>query len=110
MYLNWPTMVSLGLSAVMAEIRGPTEVTEALTRSTCIAGSLFVLSTFRICPKATVSLTLGLHTCPNESEGIGCQLAAGAGDGAAAQQDQNSGICRIYAVPLEPGVLQSLKA
>lgn len=60
--------------------------------------------------KCTVLPTLCLHTCPNECKGIGGQLAAGAGDGTASQQNQDARVCGIDTEPLEPGILQSLTA
>ena len=104
MYLNWPAIVNLGLPSVVAARREATEVTVVLRRNQSIA-----VHAQYVCNKSEQA-TLRLHACADESERIGCQLTTSAGDGATAHQDQNSWICCIYTVPLEPGVLQSLPA
>ena len=55
------------------------------------------------------SLTLGLHTCSNESQGVGGQLSTGTRHSTTAQQYQHPRVGRALTVPLEPGILQSLR-
>ncbi len=58
--------------------------------------------------KCQTEFTLCLHPCAYECERIAGQLAAGARDGPAAHQHQNSRVSWVFGVVRQPGVLQAL--
>lgn len=51
---------------------------------------------------------MGLHTGPNQGQGVTGYLATGTGDGAAGQEHEDAWVCRVVAILLEPLVLQGL--
>lgn len=61
-----------------------------------------------LAPSSHPGLTLGLHTGPDQGQGVTGYLATGAGDGAAGQEHEDARVSRVMAVLLEPLVLQGL--
>lgn len=51
---------------------------------------------------------MGLHTGPDQGQGITGYLATGAGDGATGQEHEDAWVSRVVAILLEPPVLQGL--
>lgn len=49
-------------------------------------------------------LTLGLHTCPHESQWVTGKLSTGTGDGATSQQNKDSRVSAVDSVALQPGI------
>lgn len=58
--------------------------------------------------RAVLLSTLRLHPGADQSQRVAGQLAARAGDGAAAEQHQDAGVGRVFAVAGQPQVLQAL--
>lgn len=51
---------------------------------------------------------MGLHTGPDQSQGVTGYLATGAGDGATGQEHEDAWVSGVMAILLEPPVLQGL--
>lgn len=59
-------------------------------------------------PSSHLGLTLGLHTGPDQGQGITGYLATSAGDSATGQEHEDARVSRVVAILLEPPVLQGL--
>lgn len=59
--------------------------------------------------RAALLSTLRLHPGADESQRVAGQLATRAGDGPAAEQHQDAGVGRVFAVVGQPQVLQALE-